>query len=108
LKCLHLFHSEAFDFYACIHVGDIKAEEMVGDDVAKEVDGVVYCGKVASYSKTSQLWTVKYDTDEDELALVELYSAKQLYDASINTGSDDNGDVGDNGDGDATPAATVE
>lgn len=84
-----------------LHVGDIKAEAMVGDGAAKEIDGVMYLGKVESYDKSSQRWKIKYEADEDELDFVELCLAKQLYDANgsdsgyegANDGGDGNNDA---------------
>ena len=79
-------------------VGDIKAEEMVGDGAAKEGDGLVYLGKVEAYDKTSQWWKVKYEADEDEFDFVGLSSAKQLYDAN----GSNSGDAGANNGGDGS------
>ena len=79
-------------------VGDIKAEEMVGDGAAKEGDGLVYLGKVEAYDKTSQWWKVKYEADADEFDFLGLSSAKQLYDAN----GSNSGDAGANSGGDGS------
>ena len=83
-----------------LHVGNIKAEEMVGDGAAKEIDGVVYLGKVEAYDKLSQRWKIKYEADEDELDFVELCSAKQLYDANCSNSGDEGANNGGDGSND--------
>ena len=56
-------------------VGDIEACSLIGKDVARDVNDVVYYGEVESYDAKKKVWKIKFadgDTDVYDYIKLEL------------------------------------